>query len=561
MAFTFVPNADGSFTEGDRQTNPDTGVEYIYVDGAWRALGADITNEFDTLDERYVNVSGDTMTGDLKLEQKKIHLKKVDGTSQLRISPNTNDYYTNIYAYNSGGMRFRATPGDTNDNYETGLIVERGDHLVGQEALTTRTSVLNLQTPTRDSHAANKWYVDNAIDVNLDGYLPLTGGTLTGELISTRTDGNDSNYVFSVKAKALEDGKQTAFRVLNDGKVKAGHDTSHPFIGSVDNDVITQAYLKLYYLPLSGGTMNNGISFRHPSSQSRAFLDFKNDQVANQVSEIIVRRPFSANGGVNSDGTTSPNGVGGLDLRIFANSDQSRLRVMTGSGASTETLRITGGSNGRQIHSFSSIELCGGDAARQTIWAKSGIVGNLSYSGTGDSNQRLTWGANKVWIKNADLDLTDHKIIQVAEPENDSDAATKAYVDTQVAANGGSGNSFSLPPGLKFNFGNGSTAVGVGSFNYYDSSGLKLRISLTGSDGKWHDGGKTQDFNYGSAQLFSIYGIPDSSAPNRWKIIRHGTFSRIDWHASDVLVHINSHYTNGSLTPNSKYYITLSGIF
>ena len=65
MAFIFVPNADGSFTEGDKQTNPDTGVEYIYVDGAWRALGPKIEDEFDTLDERYVNKTGDVMTGGL----------------------------------------------------------------------------------------------------------------------------------------------------------------------------------------------------------------------------------------------------------------------------------------------------------------------------------------------------------------------------------------------------------------------------------------------------------------------------------------------------------------
>ena len=49
MAFIFVPNADGSFTEGDKQTNPDTSVEYIYIDGAWRALGPTIEDEFDTL--------------------------------------------------------------------------------------------------------------------------------------------------------------------------------------------------------------------------------------------------------------------------------------------------------------------------------------------------------------------------------------------------------------------------------------------------------------------------------------------------------------------------------
>ena len=39
MAFQFVPNADGSFTEGDKQQNPETGVEYIFTDGAWRPLG------------------------------------------------------------------------------------------------------------------------------------------------------------------------------------------------------------------------------------------------------------------------------------------------------------------------------------------------------------------------------------------------------------------------------------------------------------------------------------------------------------------------------------------
>ena len=65
MAFTFEPNADGSFTEGDRQTNLDTGVEYIYIDGAWRALGPKIENEFDTLDDRYVRLNATSIVGDL----------------------------------------------------------------------------------------------------------------------------------------------------------------------------------------------------------------------------------------------------------------------------------------------------------------------------------------------------------------------------------------------------------------------------------------------------------------------------------------------------------------
>ena len=64
MAFVFVPNADGSFTEGDKQTNPDTGVEYIYSGGAWRALGPKMEDEFETLDERYIKLNGRSDVGD-----------------------------------------------------------------------------------------------------------------------------------------------------------------------------------------------------------------------------------------------------------------------------------------------------------------------------------------------------------------------------------------------------------------------------------------------------------------------------------------------------------------
>ena len=64
MAFIFVPNADGSFTEGDKQTNPDTGVEYVYSNGAWRALGPKIEDEFSTLDDRYIKLNGRSDVGD-----------------------------------------------------------------------------------------------------------------------------------------------------------------------------------------------------------------------------------------------------------------------------------------------------------------------------------------------------------------------------------------------------------------------------------------------------------------------------------------------------------------
>lgn len=58
MAFQFVPNADGSFDEGMKQTNPETNQEYIFTDGAWRALGPGIEADLTELDKRYLKNEG-----------------------------------------------------------------------------------------------------------------------------------------------------------------------------------------------------------------------------------------------------------------------------------------------------------------------------------------------------------------------------------------------------------------------------------------------------------------------------------------------------------------------
>ena len=219
MAFVFVPNADGGFDEGDRQTNTDTGVEYIYVSGAWRALGPKIEDSFDTLDDRYVNKTGDMMTGDL--------------------------------------------------------------------------------------------------------------------------------------------------------------------------------------------------AFGQSTTTNKDFVKFLNDRKANQTSVLRISRPYDGDNGVNTDGSTQAKGVGGLDIKIMANSDQNRLRILTGSSAAVETLKITGGGNGRQISTKSSIELNGGTNELQTIIAGNGTAGHLSYSAVDENSRRLSWGSTKVWILRQ-LDLVMNSIINVS---------------------------------------------------------------------------------------------------------------------------------------------------
>ena len=185
MAFQFVPNADGSFDEGMRQTNPETGVEYIFTDGAWRPLGPKIEDQFDELDERYVQSAGDTIHGTLKFDHGD------ENPANLLIRPNISDTATSVYALNNGALRFRSLPAeDTTTNSTTHIAMGKTGDSGAPE-----TYIYHLQDPQDELWAANKRYVDTAVadaDVDLSGYLPLTGGTLTGEL-----NLNSSNFVIS----------------------------------------------------------------------------------------------------------------------------------------------------------------------------------------------------------------------------------------------------------------------------------------------------------------------------------------------------------------------------
>ena len=151
MAFIFTP----PFNEGDRQTNPDTGVEYVYIDGAWRALGPDISEEFPELDERYVKKAGDIMTGSLALSNSRnLTFRKADDSNQFAINPNVNsDYFTNIYTFNSadgnGGVRFRVSQdqGLGSSSYDMLVSLSGASQEIGGETYRGTLSLNRVQTP------------------------------------------------------------------------------------------------------------------------------------------------------------------------------------------------------------------------------------------------------------------------------------------------------------------------------------------------------------------------------------------------------------------------------
>ena len=222
MAFIFTP----PFNEGDRQTNPDTGVEYVYIDGAWRALGPDISEEFPELDERYVKKAGDIMTGGLLIKNSRnLTFRKADDSDQFAINPNVSaDYFTNIYTFNSadggGGVRFRVSQdqGVGSSSYDTLLSLSGAMQTIGGEEYRGTLSLNRLRTPTTPDQAANKWYVDNAVgDVDLSGYLPLTGGEMTGDL-----DMNNANIeMLGSRIDFFNDAGDKTMEIAKSGFIKS----------------------------------------------------------------------------------------------------------------------------------------------------------------------------------------------------------------------------------------------------------------------------------------------------------------------------------------------------
>jgi len=154
MAFIFVPNGDGGFTEGDKQTNPDTGVEYIYDSGAWRALGPKIEDEFDTLDERYATNEyvddGDQSVKDYADAGDQSVKDYVDDA--VAAIPGTD---LSSYLKNDGNNDLPAGA-----NWKIRQLTSTGSNKTLIQGVDGQLGLYNLKEPNEAHHAATRGYVD-----------------------------------------------------------------------------------------------------------------------------------------------------------------------------------------------------------------------------------------------------------------------------------------------------------------------------------------------------------------------------------------------------------------
>lgn len=154
------------------------GYPLINVDGAKISMVADPVEGMDAANKEYVDnaVAGVKPTGD--------YLPLTGGTMSgdinMRVNNSVRFGEANYALYQHEGTGHLVLTGNSNTD-----IVEMNN--IGTLQFGNKTTIQNVKTPTNNGDAAPKSYVDaqisiakNDVQEQMQGYLPLTGGTLTG---------------------------------------------------------------------------------------------------------------------------------------------------------------------------------------------------------------------------------------------------------------------------------------------------------------------------------------------------------------------------------------------
>ena len=172
---------DTGHIAGGNNTLLFEGYPEIDVDGAKISMVADPVDVMDAANKEYVDnaVAGVKPTGD--------YLPLTGGTMAGDINMGVNNSVrfgsANYALYQNEGTGHLVLTGNSNTD-----IVEMNN--IGTVQFGNETTIQNVKTPTNNGDAAPKSYVDGQIAVakndvqeQMQGYLPLTGGRLSGNLL------------------------------------------------------------------------------------------------------------------------------------------------------------------------------------------------------------------------------------------------------------------------------------------------------------------------------------------------------------------------------------------
>lgn len=314
-----------------------------------------------------------------------------------------------------------------------------------------KLTTINQSISNINNNLISNYYTKTNIDNKLNEYLPLTGGTLSGQLTATQFNGNlNGNATSSTTATKVSN------KLIFTGAVNSTYD------GSKEITVNIPTQLEGDYLPLSGGTLTGNLNSRSiiPTSNSTYNLGSStykynivyantfngNATTSSTASKVANKLTFTGASTGTYDGSSAitinipefqqTNGI--LTVQLNGGNTEGTNKF-TFNGSVNKTINITPSSIGAVTSSELNnyLSLLGGT-----------INGNLYVNGTitannlnGDLNGNAT-SANKVnnqlsFIGYQTKSYDGSQAIEVEIPDktsqltNDSNFATTDYVDNK----------------------------------------------------------------------------------------------------------------------------------
>lgn len=177
---------------------------------------------------------------------------------------------------------------------QSDYVNKSGDTMTGDLNMNTH-KITGVATPTGNTDAANKEYVDNAISGD---YLPTSGGTMSGNIdMNGNTIQNVKDPVNAQDAAnkeyvdAIGEGVGKNFLPTSGGAMSGNIDMGGNSIQNVKDpenakDAVNKGYvdnttteLDGKFLPLAGGTMSGSIDMRSQPIEKASYIRFDNDSI------------------------------------------------------------------------------------------------------------------------------------------------------------------------------------------------------------------------------------------------------------------------------------------
>jgi hypothetical protein len=439
--------AEEGKTGGALVKNPDTGQ--FDADALRLENLADPDSDDDAVnkgyaDTRFVNVTGDTMTGSLAMSNNNI--TGVNTVSGLA-TPTSDDHAANK-KYVDDEVAAEAAARVSNDALQ---VTKSGDSMSGNLTMTSPAKVIQNQAPTSGDDLTNKTYVDNATTTLTNDKVSKSGDTMTGPLTLPNADPSNGNHA---TRKTYVDAQIAA--TLATGVAGGPVDTVNIADEAVEtakiaDDAVTAA--KLDNTTVTPGsytntdiTVDENGRITAASSGSAAATNLGNTPAASSVE-------ITSSTGTNTTVAGATTSLAG----VMTGADKTKLNgIATGATANSSDATLLSRANHTGTQTAATISDFDTEVANNTaVAANTAKVSNATHTGDVTGSTALTIANNAVTFAKMQQ-ISNSRVIgnmsgSIANPEpitiidddtmgtaaNNSLATSesiKAYVDSQVVS-------------------------------------------------------------------------------------------------------------------------------